>query len=124
MSTRRPPGCRRACRGGTPPRRACATAKSLAGPWSPLKALPTDPSSSDSYNTQHDFVVPIVGSQATTWVYVGDRYSQWTGKGTGRNIFLPLLWKDGSPTLEWCRRWKIDVAAGTCEELPHQQAAP
>ena len=101
-----------------------ATAKSLAGPWSPLKTLPTDPPSGDSYNTQHDFVIPIVGRAATTWLYVGDRYSQWTGKGTGRNLFLPLVWKDGSPTLKWCDRWRIDVAAGTWRELPAQQPAP
>ncbi|KPK50338.1 MAG: hypothetical protein AMK72_02425 [Planctomycetes bacterium SM23_25] len=101
-----------------------ATAKSLAGPWSRLKTLPTDPRSGDSYNTQHDFVIPVVGSQVTTWLYVGDRYSQWTRRGRGRNIFLPLTWKDGSPTLKWCPRWKIDVATGTYEELPHKQAAP
>jgi len=51
-------------------------------------------------------------------VYVGDRYSQWTRKGVGRNIFLPLVWKDGVPTLRWYSRWKIDVAAGR-----HEQAA-
>jgi len=97
-----------------------ATAKSLAGPWSPLKPLPTDPRSGDSYNTQHDFVLPVVGSQGTCWLYVGDRYSQWTRRGTGRNIFLPLTWKDGSPTLTWCSRWKIDVATGTYQVLPER----
>lgn len=93
-----------------------ATAKSLAGPWSELKVLPTDPASPDSFNTQHDFVIPVSGSETTTWVYVGDRYSQWTGKGAGRNIFLPLLWKDGAPVLKWLARWKIDVATGRYEE--------
>jgi hypothetical protein len=96
-----------------------ATAASLAGPWSQLKLLPTDPRSGDSYNTQHDFVIPVIGSKATTYLYVGDRYSQWTSRGTGRNIFLPLLWKDGVPTLKWLGRWKIDLATGR-----HEQVSP
>jgi hypothetical protein len=89
-----------------------ATATSLGGPWSELKLLPTDPPSRDSFNTQHDFVVPVTGSRTTTYVYVGDRYSQWTKKGTGRNIFLPLLWKNGVPTLKWFDSWRIDVGSG------------
>jgi len=89
-----------------------ATANGLAGPWSQLKVLRTDPPSNDSYNTQHDFVVTVVGSEATTWLYVGDRYSQWTKRGTGRNIFLPLVWENGEPVLKWQKDWKIDVASG------------
>lgn len=89
-----------------------ATAKSLEGPWSDLKVLLTDPNSRDSFNTQHDFVIPVAGSETTTYVYVGDRYSQWTRKGTGRNIFLPLIWKEGIPTLKWYDNWQIDVKSG------------
>ena len=85
-----------------------ATASSLAGPWSELKVLPTDPRSRDSFNTQHDFIIPVTGSQTTTYLYVGDRYSQWTRKGAGRNIFLPLLWNDGAPTLQWQEQWRIE----------------
>jgi hypothetical protein len=43
---------------------------------------------------------------------VGDRYSQHHGKGTGRNIFLPLVWEDGIPKLKWYESWKIDVDTG------------
>jgi hypothetical protein len=89
-----------------------ATADDLAGPWSDLKLLRTDPPSPDSYNTQHDFVIAVAGSAATTYVYAGDRYSQWTGRGKGRNIFLPLVWDDGEPLLRWCDDWKIDVSTG------------
>jgi hypothetical protein len=89
-----------------------ATAKDLAGPWSDLKLLHTDPPNTDSYNTQHDFILPVAGSAATTYVYAGDRYSQWTGRGTGRNVFLPLVWDDGEPLLRWYDDWKIDVSTG------------
>jgi len=89
-----------------------ATAKSLAGPWSDMKPVITEPASPDSFNTQHDFVIPVTGSETTTYVYVGDRYSQWHGEGTGRNSFLPLEFRDGIPTLRWYDDWQIDVRTG------------
>jgi hypothetical protein len=87
-----------------------ATSTSLSGPWSELKVLLTDPTSNDSFNTQHDFVIPIVGTEATTYVYAGDRYSQHHGKGVGRNVFLPMCWEDGEPVLKWHKTWTIDIA--------------
>jgi hypothetical protein len=95
-----------------------ATAKDLAGPWSGLKLLRTEPPSKDSYNTQHDFVIPVVGSETTTYVYAGDRYSQWTKRGPGRNVFLPLIWEDGEPALRWHKDWKIDVQSGRFSPVP------
>lgn len=89
-----------------------STASNLAGPWSDLKLLSTDPPSEDSYNTQHDFVFPVAGSETTTYVYAGDRYSQWTRRGTGRNIFLPLEFTDGEPVLRWFKQWMINPATG------------
>jgi len=94
-----------------------ATATSLAGPWSELKVLPADPPSRDSFNTQHDFVIPVTGRETTTYLYVGDRYSQWTRRGVGRNIFLPLVWENGEPLLRWQKDWKIDVATGQYDEV-------
>ena len=96
-----------------------ATATSLSGPWSGLKVLPADPVSKDSFNTQHDFVIPITGSETTTYLYVGDRYSQHHGRGIGRNIFLPLVWEEGVPKLKWYSAWKIDTSTGSYE--PKQQ---
>ena len=89
-----------------------ATATSLAGPWSDLRVLPTQPASQDSFNTQHDFVIPVTGTETTTYVYVGDRYSQHHGQGVGRNIFLPLVWGDGVPKLKWYSKWRIDTRPG------------
>lgn len=92
-----------------------STAPSLEGPWSRLRVLRTEPPSPDSFNTQHDFILPVTGSADTTWVYVGDRYSQWTRRGTGRNIFLPLLWEGGVPRLAWAEEWSLDAATGRFE---------
>ena len=89
-----------------------ATARNLAGPWSNLKRLRTEPLSQDSFNTQHDFIVAVTGTETTTYVYAGDRYSQWTQRGPGRNIFLPLVWENGEPLLRWHKDWKIDTVTG------------
>lgn len=93
------------------------TAKSLSGPWSEIRVLRTDPVTGDSYNTQHDFIIPVMGSDSTTYVYAGDRYSQWTGRGTGRNIFLPLVFESGVPVLKWQDKWRIDVKTGKWETV-------
>lgn len=89
-----------------------ATADRLEGPWSALKPLRTNPPSEDSFNTQHDFIIPVTGSNTTTWVYVGDRYSQWTHHGNGRNIFLPIVWDHDEPVLTWQTQWTINPATG------------
>jgi len=89
-----------------------ATARKLSGPWSDLKLLRTEPASADSFNTQHDFVISVAGSEAATYVYAGDRYSQWTKRGPGRNIFLPLVWEEGQPLLRWQENWRIDTVTG------------
>ena len=98
-----------------------ATARDLAGPWSELKLLRTVPTSKDSFNTQHDFVLPVVGAETTTHVYVGDRYSQWTGRGTGRNVFLPLTWDDDEPVLRWQKVWRLDIPTGRMSVPPEPE---
>jgi hypothetical protein len=95
-----------------------ATAANIVGPWSDLQVLETDPPSKDLFNTQHDFILPVSGAEATTWVYAGDRYRQWTKRGAARNVFLPLVWGDGAPLLRWSREWKIDVSTGLFKTVP------
>lgn len=78
------------------------SAPSLSGPWAPLRPVRTEPDSKDSFNTQHDFVIPVPPEKfGTSYVYAGDRYSQFHGVGTGRNIFLPLRIEYGVPVLTW-----------------------
>lgn len=66
------------------------TATSMAGPWSNNAIVPTNAHHDSSYNTQHDFVLPVVGTTTTTYMYCGDRWSNFTGKGVGRNAWFPL----------------------------------
>jgi hypothetical protein len=76
------------------------TATSMAGPWTNNAIVPTNPYEDSSYNTQHDFVLPVVGSNTTTYIYCGDRWSNKTGKGIGRYAWFPLTFDaNGVPTM-------------------------
>ncbi len=92
------------------------TAKSVDGPWTPWKVLKTEPPSGDSYNSQVDFVVSVRGSRGSFFMYCGDRYSNFTKIGKGKNVWLPLEFDGEEPVLRWREAWNIDAAAGTWSE--------
>ncbi len=79
----------------------------------PKILLATNPSSSNSFNTQNDFIMPVTGTQGTTYIYCGDRYSQQTGEGVGKNGWYPLTFDAaGTPTLNGVQKWRIDTETG------------
>jgi hypothetical protein len=86
---------------------------SLSSGWSALTLAPTTPTSGDSFNTQHDFVITVNGSKGTSYICAGDRYSQFTGVGVGKNAWYPLTFDgNGTPTINGYGQWTIDAATG------------
>ncbi len=86
---------------------------SLSSGWSALTLADTVPTSTDSFNTQHDFIITVNGSKGTTYIYAGDRYSQFTGVGVGKNAWYPLTFDgNGAPTINGYGQWTIDTATG------------
>lgn len=86
---------------------------SLSSGWTTNTVVPTTPTSSDSYNTQHDFVFPVTGTAGTTYIYAGDRWSQKTGIGVGKNEWFPVfIDADGVPTIYGYGQWSIDTSTG------------
>lgn len=76
------------------------TATSVAGPWTGNAIVATNPASSTSFNTQHDFVLKISGAAGDSFVYCGDRWSNYTGNGVGRYAWFPLSFDaNGVPTI-------------------------
>ena len=73
---------------------------------------PTQPSSTTSYNTQHDFLLPIVGNLATVYMYAGDRWSQDTGVGYGRNAWYPVVFSGNTPKIIGDDSWTVDPVTG------------
>lgn len=55
--------------------RTSSTVTSATNDWTENSIVPTSPASSNSFNTQHDFIIPVTGSSATTYIYCGDRWN-------------------------------------------------
>jgi hypothetical protein len=101
------------------------TASSIAGGFSATwLALPTSPAgSSNSFDTQHDFLVKIVGTTTTSYFYMGDRWGKQLAPSDptkyNNNAFYPLTF-DGSgvPTLHGDASWTINVVTGVINGTP------
>ncbi|MGI5451149.1 RICIN domain-containing protein [Streptomyces sp. CA-243310] len=90
-----------------------ATATDLAGPWSPMK----DVGNHDGHHSQTAFVLPVEGSETTSFLYMGDR---WAGVGADPRrvndstyVWLPLEFPTATTmALPWYPQVSIDTATG------------
>jgi len=101
-----------------------STAEMIAGQWTPFRKVKCDPDSKDSFNAQTDFLFEVRGSAGSFVLWGGDRWSQRTGTGIGKNVWLPLHWNDDEPLLKWYPTWNVDAAAGTWTEDPKAAGTP
>lgn len=72
--------------------RTSSSVTSASNDWTENKIVPTSPSSSNSFNTQHDFIISVTGSSATTYIYCGDRWNNMNNKvgGVGQYQWFPI----------------------------------
>jgi beta-xylosidase len=83
--------------------------------FGPVQTMTTTPNSDNSFDTQVDFVITVVGTKATSYIYAGDRYSQFTSTpdNMGKNAWYPLTFDaNGKPTLHGDKTWSIDAYTG------------
>jgi len=75
--------------GWNPNRAAYFTATSMAGPWTG----PTYFGHETTYNSQSTFILPVQGSQTTSYLYMGDRWGPPTGQAVNDStyVWLPLV---------------------------------
>jgi hypothetical protein len=85
------------------------TATSLAGPWSSWTTFA--PVGSDTFNSQTMFVLPVRGSEQTTFVFMGDRWNA-ADLGGSTYVWLPLAVNGTTLSLTWYGSWHLDVATG------------
>lgn len=89
--------------------------------WSAWSKVANQPASSSSFGTQFEQIIPIVGSSGTSYLYNGDRYSQFYGGGApapggiGRNAWYPVTFSGGVPTLHGATDVSVNAAAGTLD---------
>jgi hypothetical protein len=86
-----------------------ATATTLGGPWSALQNL----GDGTTYDTQSTYVIPVRGTQRTTYVYAGDRWQD-PDLASSKYIWLPLEVDDaGHLTLDYYPEWQLNAGTGS-----------
>ncbi len=87
------------------------TSKSITGPYTPEKLIAgTD--ADFSHVSQNGFFIPVQGSQGTTVLYAGDRWSNLAANGHGYNIWAPLSFDGAAPVFNSVSAFSFDAATG------------
>lgn len=93
------------------------TARALSGPWT--KQGLVAPESTLTWNAQTTFVLPVAGSQGTTFMFMGDRWSYPRQYSAATYVWQPLV-VDGErlsmPAFH--DAWRIDTARGVVTPGP------
>jgi len=98
-----------------------ASAPAMSGPWTNRGLIA--PADAHTWISQSTFVLPVVGSAGTVYVYFGDHWQNaddQSGKTTGKNNSLATLTVqplviDGTKASmpKFYASWKLDIAKGT-----------
>jgi hypothetical protein len=86
-----------------------ATAKSLAGPWSPFKDIA--PPEANTYGSQSTMLLQVAGSKTNTVIFMGDIWkprAQWDS----RYLWMPLQIGGGKLWLPEPKDWTLDIQTG------------
>jgi hypothetical protein len=85
-----------------------ATATALDGSWSSLANV----GDGTGYDTQTAFIIPVVGTKTTTYIYAGDRWQDPDLKSS-KYIWLPLKVSGGTKlVMDYYDSWQLDVTTG------------
>lgn len=87
------------------------SATSLSGPWTRQGLIA--PEGTLTWNSQVSYVLPIQGSQGTTYMFMGDRWSFPRQASAATYVWQPLTVKEGRIALPQYREsWTIDTRTG------------
>lgn len=87
-----------------------ATATSMAGPWSAWKSFA--PAGSNTCNSQSTFVLLVVGSEATTYLLLADRWNS-NNLADSRYVWMPLTINGTTVSMTCPTSWHLDASRGT-----------
>lgn len=97
-----------------------ATAESLAGPWSKFRNIA--PPQTKTYDSQSGYLLKIHGTQATTIIYMGDRWTP-ANLWNSRYIWMPLQIGNRRMHLPRPAPWIINLETGIARILGDSRAA-
>ncbi|CAD0002398.1 family 43 glycosylhydrolase [Flavobacterium salmonis] len=87
------------------------TATSLKGPWEAQGNFA--PKDSSTWNSQTTFVLPIVGSKETSYLFMGDRWAFPYQKSAATYVWQPLIVSGTQLTIpNYKENWKINTTTG------------
>jgi hypothetical protein len=98
--------------GWAPNQQRYATATSVAGTWSALQ----NAGDNTAFGSQAAYVLPVQGSQGTSYLYLGDRWAgAWNGRvNDSQYVWLPIQFPSNTTmTLGWAPQVTVDAATGT-----------
>lgn len=95
------------CTGWDPNQAQYASATSIGGPWTAL----TNIGNNTTYDTQSTYIIPVIGSKTTTYVYAGDRWQD-PDLQSSKYIWLPLKLSGTKLTLDYYDRWQLNLTSG------------
>jgi hypothetical protein len=84
-----------------------ASATAIGGPWSNL----TNIGDSTTFDTQSTYVIPVVGSEVTTYIYAGDRWQD-PDLPSSKYIWLPLVVKGTKLGMDYAKDWTLNLTTG------------
>lgn len=102
------------CTGWDPNQQKYATASSITGTWSGLQNV----GDGTAFNSQTTFVLPVQGSQTTSYLYLGDRWAgAWGGPvNDSQYVWLPLEFPSNTTMkMSWYPSISIDTATGVVQ---------
>ena len=86
------------------------TATSLSGPWTSRGNLA--PSGKHTWDSQTTFVLPVVGSSTTTYMFMGDRWNA-SNLGASTYVWQPLVVSGTALSMPtYHASWTIDTGTG------------
>jgi ricin-type beta-trefoil lectin protein/glycosyl hydrolase family 43 len=108
--------------GWSPNQAQYATATSVSGPWSSMRNV----ADSTTFGSQPAYVLPIQGSQTTSYLYLGDRWAgAWGGPVSDSGyVWLPITFSSNTTmSMANADQVVIDTATGTLSavSLPHHR---
>jgi hypothetical protein len=100
--------------GWSPNQQKYATATSVTGTWSALQNV----GDGTAFGSQTAYVLPVQGSQTTSYLYLGDRWAgAWGGRvNDSQYVWLPLQFPSNTTmTMSWFNQVSIDTATGVIQ---------
>ena len=103
-----------ACTAWGPNGNMYATSPRIDGRFGPMKVLCSG-KTWNTYCSQSAYVLPVEGTQGTSYVFMADRWKGWNLRDS-RYMFLPIQFHDDGSLvpLEWNDSWNINTATGEC----------